>query len=102
MTRATIRIVQLLCPQRHCVIAMAYLSENGAPDPSATEAVKERFDSAVQCRMLNPWCDICKSRDLHTEDGATRFSTLEEARPFLEDSERAQHATAIYLRSKKN
>ena len=75
-----VRIVQLLCPERHCVLAVAYESQKPmAEDPC--RHVEQRFQEAVEARMLNPWCDICRSRDLHTEDGPTRFATLERTSP---------------------
>lgn len=98
----TVRIVQLLCPERHCVMAMAYLSKDGTAVAAKSEAVNKTFDLAVQRKMLNPWCDLCRSRILHTEDGATRFSSLEEAAPFLEASERAQRVAAVAMKTAKN
>ena len=96
-----VRIVQLLCPQRHCVMALPYQTDNGAEIPEKTDELKKTFAELVQ-RFLNPWCGLCQSRNLHTEDQPTIFRTMDEARSFLEQSERDQTATAGFFRNSKN
>jgi hypothetical protein len=75
----SVHLIQLLCPKRHCIIAMPYLSEQ--------ERGKERtialIDAAQKALLFNPWCGICGSRELVYEDGKTVFKTLEEAMPML-------------------
>lgn len=96
-----VRIVQLLCPQRHCVVASAYLSPNGAEIPKMAERLREHFAEWV-ASGANPWCGLCQSRDLWAEDQPTRFATMEEAAPHLAESQRLQRATRQYLKASKN
>ena len=62
----SIHLIQLLCPQRHCICAMPY--------PSEQEHGKARTISG----------------GLVYEDRATRFETLEEAMPMLKALEADQ------------
>jgi hypothetical protein len=91
-----IHIVQCLCPQRHCIMAVAYddVTTNGADALEQLEAVMKE---AIERHMLNPWCGICQSRDFFYEDGVTRFTTMEEARPHLERSGADQIATRAVI-----
>lgn len=95
-----VRIVQLLCPQRHCILATAYESADGAEIPEIAERVKEKFGSLVN-DGVNPWCGICKSRDLHPEDKPTTFATMAEALPFLEELSRRQALTREYFKASR-
>ena len=95
-----VRIVQLLCPLRHCFIALAYDSPDGEPIPEMEVKLREGFDRMVQ-KGAKPSCGICDSKKLHAEDSATRFETMEEARPFLQEAERRQAATRQYLRASR-
>ncbi len=97
-----IRLVQLLCPQRHCIIAMAYFSQSGEAHPDMEDAMSVAFHRAVEAKVLNPHCGLCHSTDLHLEDGCTGWSTMEEAAPYLAQSAAAQAATAEYFRSGRN
>lgn len=94
-----VRIVQLLCPERHCVLAVAYQSPTGEADPIKSALLRETFDGLLEKKALNPWCGICRSTRLTCEDSETVFKTMEEAGPFLQESVRKQEATAAYLRS---
>jgi hypothetical protein len=73
-----VRIVQLLCPERHCLLAVAY--EEGVG--SFVEA-RDALQAMVSKGPFNNWCALCGSRDLHFEEGVTKFQTLEEAGPSL-------------------
>lgn len=97
-----VRIVQLLCPSRHCIVAAAYESADGEPDPAMAAHMKGMFDAGVKTGALNPWCGICGSRELWHEDMPTRFQTMEEARPVIEEEERKQAATREMLRAGRN
>jgi hypothetical protein len=96
-----VRIVQLLCPSRHCVVATAYESPDGAEIPEMAERLREFFADWVQ-RGANPWCGLCRSRDLHADDQPTGFSALTEAEPYLRESERRQAATRQFFKASKN
>lgn len=95
------RIVQLLCPQRHCIVATAYESPDGAEMPEMSERLLEWF-AKLLAAGANPWCDICHSRNLKPEDRATRFATLAEAKPHLKESALRQAATLTYLKGARN
>jgi hypothetical protein len=96
-----VRIVQLLCPSRHCVLATAYESPDGAEIPEAADRLTERFSEMVE-KGANPWCGLCKSRDLHAEDAPTKFATMEEAMPYLMENARQQAATREFFRAGRN
>ena len=98
--RRVVHIVQLLCPERHCILAVAYESDKPMPEDPC-RYVEQQFQEAVQAGILNPWCDICRSRDLHTEDAPTRFRTLEEARPHLKALEALQARTREFFRASR-
>lgn len=97
-----VRIVQLLCPQRHAVVAFAYESETGEALPEKTDEFKVRLAAAYANHLLNPWCGICRSQDLRYEDEATIFKTLETAMPFLRELEQRQAATRKFFESGRN
>ena len=94
-----IRIVQCLCPSRHCLTAFAYhpgvsvgkrldapaeitLTEENAVD--YMRLIVEDTIPAAQRR-----CGICGSADLRFEDAKTAFESMEEALPHLDRVERA-------------
>lgn len=96
-----VRIVQLLCPQRHCIMATPYESPDGAVIASYAEAIKREFGSRAQKQIYNPWCGLCRSRDLKTEDSPTKFTTMAEALPGLRQVELEQAITREYFRTSK-
>ena len=96
-----VRIVQLLCPARHCVIGFAYLTQDGTADPEMIRKATAMFGVMVGDGILNPWCGLCKSKDLHAEDEATVFITMEEAKPMLEALEREQAETRKFWEASK-
>lgn len=73
-----VRIVQLLCPERHCLLACAYEEGTGSFQESC-----EALGGMIKRGMFNDWCGICGSRVLHYEEGVTKFKTLAEAGPHL-------------------
>jgi hypothetical protein len=83
-----IHIMQVLCPSRHCFMAAAW-------DDTTTEqaAVAYRLGKEVGEWVAagNPRaCALCGATDFMLDDGVTRFTTLEEARPHIEEQERLQ------------
>jgi hypothetical protein len=97
----TVWIGQCLCgPARHCIIAVGH--EGDEPDAQAvtTHLLRTFVTQALAVRAMHPWCAICGngvSRWVY-EARPSAFATLEEARPRLEASERAQVDTAAALR----
>ncbi len=87
------RIVQLLCPARHCILALAYDSLDGEPLPEMASLIQEQFAKGP----FPPYCELCRSRSLYAEDAALKFSTLAEAMPFLMESHRQQLATRQFV-----
>jgi hypothetical protein len=95
-----VRIVQLLCPQRHCIMAMAYESPDGQQIPEISERLREAFRDWV-ARGGNPWCGLCHSRKLEAEDRPTHFRSMQEAMPFLQAEEAKQALTREYFRASR-
>ena len=95
-----VRIVRLLCPKRHAIMGAAYVSEHGAELPEKADSLREVFAVAVKLGM-NPWCGLCYSRDLRVEDNPTIFATMEEAMPFLKESERHYAKTREFFKASK-
>jgi hypothetical protein len=103
----SVRIVQCLCPSRHCIMAIAYLpgvtaaAWDSTNDITLTEDnapgyVRDRIvGPALRSRLINPWCSICsaKSGTWCYEDAPTKFKTIEEAEPHLRKVEEANAAT---------
>ena len=90
-----IHIAQCLCPQRHCMAAMAF-DPAATPEGVAVESLRTAVREGIASEFFNPWCGICKSREFHYEVGVTRFRTMEEAMPHLKETER-QNAIARAL-----
>ncbi len=82
-------ITQLLCPQRHCVVASVW-DERDSSAALAQEQLREQFQSWVKSGALNPYCGLCRSETLHYESGVTRWQTMEEALPNIREQEREQ------------
>lgn len=91
-----IHIIQCLCPQRHCVLAVAY-DDAKTTGKEALELFQSAVLMAVEGAGLNPWCGLCQSQDWFYEDGVTRFTTLEEAKPFLKQCEADQLASRAII-----
>lgn len=96
-----VRIVQLLCPSRHCVVATAYESEDGEPIPEFTDRLRASFEARV-VKELNPWCGLCRSTALTYEDEPTVFRTMAEALPFLQASSDEMATVREYLRASRS
>jgi len=96
-------IAQLLCPARHCVIAMAgeFDSPLGA-QATLDSLLRKEFDSAVAQHLINPKCGICDSHQLQIEVRRTRFTTMKEAKPTLEALSIANAAAARYMEESRN
>jgi hypothetical protein len=96
-------IAQLLCPQRHCVLAAANECETDLEISLLRVLVQGKFD--LLCAPgggLNRKCDLCGSTVLHIEVARTRFTNLDEAMPHLRESAIAQQQTAAFLKSTRN
>lgn len=88
-----IYITQLLCPQRHCVIAAAW--DDSASNANEVEAqLMREFHDMVNAAKCNPYCGLCRSEVLHCESRVTSWSTMAEALPHLRKSEIEQMIVA--------
>jgi hypothetical protein len=93
----TVRILQHLCQQRHCIMALAYEATDGQEDPAQVEKLRS-MEADFQ---IDPWCGVCRSRQLSFEDRPTAFQTMDEARGPLREMEAAQAATREFLKASK-
>jgi hypothetical protein len=87
-------LAQVLCPQRHAVIAGAAEIDN--LDEVASIIVKpllEKLKFLMNEGNINPWCNICgaKHDTWKVDAGQTRFHTLGEAEPMLRHLEQENH-----------
>lgn len=87
-----VRLVQLLCPQRHSIIAAAY--EEGS---STFDQVVRMMEKRVRELGINGWCGICGSHDLRYEEARTKAKTLAEIMPALKEAEASNLATRAAL-----
>jgi len=87
-----VKIVQLRCPARHCLLAIAY--EDGAETlASACNKLRE----VMVAMKMNEYCGICGSREIVFEEGNTSFATMYDAAPHLAACSLAQRATREHL-----
>lgn len=69
-----IHIIQWICPERHCLLGVAYDSKKETHDNSV--AVLKQYAAILGAI---PKCFVCGSVDLSYEDNPTEFNTMEEA-----------------------
>lgn len=87
-----VRIVQCLCPQRHCIFGFAY-DDRYKVEGEATDELRAIIRDMIAHRMIDAACGICGSNDFQYEDAATPFATMEEAREPLAKAQAANLAT---------
>lgn len=105
-----LRLVQCLCPSRHCIIAIPYepgLSSaqwDASSDITLTEANAADYVQRIVARMIesgaiNPWCGICKARieTWRYEDALTKFRTYEAAAAGLAKAQEANRIARALL-----
>lgn len=85
-------IAQCLCPQRHAIMASSGEAQDEQDAAPLGELLRTEIDKALQSRVINPWCGLCraKSETWHYELGRTRFRTMAEAEPHLKKAEAEQ------------
>lgn len=96
-----IRLIQLMCPERHCLLAFAYDADDMNPKQAADSMRETLRYLREQPAAFIPECGICKSLELHTEDGETAWDTIEEARPHLQQMEIEQLEARLILRARE-
>jgi predicted ATPase len=87
-----IRIVQYLCPDRHCILAAAYDDRLNNGDE-----VQKQMQEFMNQNVFNKLCAICASDKLRFEDAPTKFATMDEAKPVLDELERLNMKTRVQL-----
>lgn len=98
-----LHIVQVLCPDRHCIFAFAYEPDGKEiTDEKMIQSAMNTIDRMANAGEINRWCGLCGSRDLKAEAAVTRFNTLDEAMPHLKEEEAKQMLTRMLLSPKEN
>lgn len=98
-----VRIVQCLCPTRHCVIACAYESPDGSELPEYVAMLRSKFIEHSEAQgFLLPECGLCHSKILVYEDRPTIFATMGEAAPHFQAAELEQAAIREFWDSTRN
>ena len=103
MSETWVYIAQLLCPQRHCLAALA--QECTAEEARRLKPQLEmQFAELVAKAKLvgGASCSICGARSLHIETARSKFQTMEDAAPHLLVQEMLQRETAAYLHAMRN
>ena len=85
-----IRLSQWMCPARHCIFALSWDDQ--------TDMNQEKIEKAGQTYIdMHPegeWrCGLCDSEEIAVEHGKTRFTTMKEAQPYLEEEQNKQMMT---------
>ncbi len=79
----SVHILQLLCPQRHCLIGLAYDTQSMSVGDAKAALGRYARD------LSQDSCGLCGSAKLVVEDGPTLFQSVEEAQPALEELQAA-------------
>lgn len=85
-------LTQWLCPQRHCVIAIAWDDRQTNKGDVIVEGARQIVAHGLAVR-----CGICGSVLIEPEHGRTCFTDLETARPLLLAAQAGQLATRAAL-----
>jgi hypothetical protein len=97
MSETRVWIAQCLCPQRHCICAIAGDAVDVSDAQTALlETLREQVGELLAKRLFNPWCGLCHAaaHGWHYEVRRTRFATLDEAGPALRQLEAEQIVVA--------
>jgi hypothetical protein len=91
-----VHIMQLKCEQNHSYIAIAW-DDTNTTQKQAESQLTSLWLTSAGLRVPPHKCAVCGSQYFHAEDGVTRFETMEEAQPHLENSDRVQLLTQTML-----
>jgi len=107
------KVVQCLCPQRHCILALAFKDE--VPDAEAIAYARGAVASVMGethydpetlkllglTFPLNPWCGLCgaKADTWRYEVGVMREQDWDRAVSELRANEQAQQESAALLKA---
>jgi hypothetical protein len=95
-------IAQLLCVNRHCILAHPAECETPAQIDGLQHELMGAYREMLQQEIVNPWCAICRSRNFHVETAPTQFRTMAEAGPHLKVAEALQKISADWLKGQMN
>ena len=95
-------LAQLKCPSGHCVLGAYGEFESLKEADAIKQELLAGFTRATDLHLMNPYCGLCKSRDLAVDIRETPWRTIEEARPVMEEMERRQLETARWLKQTRN
>ena len=89
---AKLWLAQYLCPKRHAICALAYDRDETKP-----VEIEARLIAVTMAGVLNPWCGLCGSRELHIEHGKLPTDDWDEAMVLLKAAEAANLASRQFL-----
>jgi hypothetical protein len=95
-----VHIIQLLCPQRHAIFAIAY-EHPDLSDEDGMKSAETTWKLMIESGF-NPWCALCDSRELKFEIGVSKFATMKEAFPHLKQTEIDNMLTRMRLLAERN
>ena len=96
----SVYLIQCLCPNRHAIMGIAY--EAGGPSNERLAAFKLVMAQLIEEKTINPWCELCRSRDWHYETAKTGYRTMDEAEGPLRAVEAMQAQTREFLKRGRN
>ena len=96
----SVYIIQCLCPQRHCILALAY--EAGEQNTQRLADLQAAVGKMIATGEIDPWCGICQSRERTYETAKTRFRTMEEAMGPLSENAKQQALTRNFFKQSRN
>ena len=100
--RSAVYLAQLLCPERHCIVANARFCSTPQDVESLASELRAAFAAGIKNKLWNPWCGLCRCMALHVETGRTAYATMKEAAPALKAAAEAQRVTAEFLKAGRN
>lgn len=92
----TVWIAQCLCPDRHCIIAVAGEADDEARARNVVlRGLRLSVREALRQQTIHPWCSLCGATksSWRYEVGQTSFKSMDEAVPHLGAAEREQAVT---------
>jgi hypothetical protein len=100
MNAHKIWIAQILCPSRHCIMGMAFDAAETNPVQAKARLVAAAEQLVVD-GTIDRECVICESRAWSVEAGPTQWTTMEAARPHIDQCERENAATRRFFMAMK-
>lgn len=94
-------IGQVLCPKRHCMLAMAGEFEEEEQAQLLGPMLRAKAEQGINSGVFRPVCGLCNAPydSFAVEVGLTKFENMEEALPLLKAQAGAQRAIAELMES---